>query len=175
MIGTERPAPNELIPYFGSYIAKAIGDDLFSALQNASDRTWGTIQRIPTGSADHRYAPGKWSIKEVFQHLIDTERIFCYRALRFSRRDPTELPGYDENSYIDNASTDRREFHHLLEEHEVVRSGTTALFRSFSEEMLLRRGIANGNAISVRAIGWTIAGHAMHHLDVIDQRYLELK
>ncbi len=175
MIGTDRPEPTELIPYFGSYIAKAIGADLFSALQKASDRTWETIYRIPTGSADHRYAPGKWSIKEVFQHLIDTERIFCYRALRFARLDPTELPGYDENAYIDNASTEKREFHLLLEEHDVVRAGTVALFRSFSEDMLLRRGIANGNMISVRAIGWTIAGLAMHHMDVIDQRYLELK
>lgn len=172
MIATERPSSSEVNSYFQNYIAQAQGGDLLAALQKASDRLWETVYRIPTGFADHRYAPGKWSIKEVFQHLIDTERVFCYRALCFARTDATELPGFDENSYIDNAATERRELHQLLREHDLQRASTIALFESFSEEMLLRTGVANGNRISVRALGWTIAGHVMHHMDVVDQRYL---
>jgi uncharacterized damage-inducible protein DinB len=172
MKASARPADDEVNGYFANYIGKAQGDDLFRALNKASDRLWETVYRIPTGHADHRYAPGKWSIKEVFQHVLDSERIFCYRALRFARNDATELPGFDENVYIENADTGHRELHELLREHDVVRVSTIALFRSFTDEMLLRSGIANGSRISVRALGWTIAGHVTHHMEVIDERYL---
>jgi len=172
MDNAHRPGLDELEAYYHSYLAKAEGDDLFQALKNASERLWRTVYRIPTGFGDHRYAPGKWSIKEVFQHLLDTERIFCYRALCFARNDHTELPGFDENSYIDHAQVEKRELHELLSEHDLLRASTIALFKGFSDEMLLRGGIANGKHITVRALGWTIAGHVMHHMDVIDERYL---
>jgi len=169
---TDRVPFDEVPSFYHGFVALAKGTDLLQALRKASDRSWDTVYRIPTGFAEHRYAEGKWSIKEVFQHVIDAERIFCYRALRFARNDGTELPGFDENAYVANAGTDRREFHELLREHDVVRTGSIALFRGFSPEMLTRTGIANGHRISVRAIGWVIAGHATHHMDVIDERYL---
>jgi uncharacterized damage-inducible protein DinB len=172
MKAVPRPEAGEAISQFNTYISKATGSDLFQALNKASDRLWETVYRIPTGFADHRYAEGKWSIKEVFQHVLDSERIFCYRALCFARNDATELPGFDENAYAANADTSHRELHELLREHDLVRAATMALFRGFSEEMLLRSGVANGKRISVRAIGWTIAGHVTHHMDVIDERYL---
>lgn len=172
MKNSGRPATTEVAAYFQRYIDKAHEDDLLEALEHASDRMWETVYRIPTGYADHRYAPGKWTVKDIFQHLIDTERIFCYRALRFARNDRTELPGFDENAYAVNAATAHRELHQLLRELDLQRSSTIALFSSFSDEMLLRSGTANGNAISVRALGWTIAGHVHHHMDVIDERYL---
>ncbi len=175
MNASARPHGSEVIGYFQRYIDKATGDDLFRALNKASDRLWETVYRIPTGQAENRYAAGKWSIKEVFQHVIDTERIFCYRALRFARNDRTELPGFDENAFVANADTERRELHELLREHDVLRANTISLFQSFSEDMLLHRGIANGNTMSVRAIGWTIAGHVTHHMEVIEERYLGLK
>jgi uncharacterized damage-inducible protein DinB len=168
-----RPAPEEIAGYYHGYIALAEGDDLVRALQKASDTVWNTVYLIPAGRAEHRYAPGKWSIKEVFQHVIDSERIFAYRALRFARNDRTELPGYEENDYVPEARVERRGFHQLLREHDVVRNATIELFRSFDEEMLLRSGTANKNRMSVRALGWTIAGHAMHHMRVITERYLE--
>ncbi len=167
-----RPGKEELEPFYHGYLDLAEGDDPIHALKQASDRLWKTVYRIPPGYADHRYAPGKWSIKEVFQHVIDSERIFSYRALRFARYDDTELPGFDENHFAAHASVDHREFHDLLKEHDVLRTSTIALFRSFTPEMGLRTGLANGNRISVRALAWVIAGHNTHHMNVIDQRYL---
>ena len=168
----ERPAADEMIAYFQRYSAQAKGEHLIEALQNASEMLWDVVARIPTGYADHRYAPGKWSIKEIFQHLIDTERVFSYRAMCFSRNEVIGLPGFDEDTYIENADTGQRELHQILREHDVVRQSTIELFNGMSDRMLLRTGVANGNRISVRAIGWTIAGHVQHHLQVIDQRYL---
>ena len=167
-----RPAPGESPAYFQRYIDKAPGDDLMLALRKASEALWDAVAKIRTGQGEYRYAEGKWTINEVFQHLIDTERVFCYRALCFARADATELPGFDENEYVRNADTARREMHHLLREHDVVRSATLQLFGSFSPEMLERVGTANGKRMTVRALGWTIAGHVMHHLEVIHERYL---
>jgi hypothetical protein len=170
--GHARPGNGEMIPYFNAYVAQAEGSDLIHALKKASDRLWETAYRIPTGYGDHRYSEGKWTIKEVLQHVIDTERILSYRALSFARGEATALPGFDEDAYAAHADAGRRELHQLLREHDIVRSSTLALFRSFSDEMLLRTGVANGHAITVRALGWTIAGHSTHHMNVIDQRYL---
>lgn len=169
----DRPPLDEIPPYYRSYVEKAPDGDLIKTLRSASDRLWKTVSRIPPGYADHRYQPEKWSIKEVFQHVLDSERIFAYRALRFARNDATELPGFDENAYGRAARVGHREFHELLREHDALRWTTVELFRSFTPEMLTRMGTANGTRISVRAIGWVISGHAVHHMDVIDERYLE--
>lgn len=174
MSSLHRPAPVEYPTYYGTYIDKAEGGDLLRALRKASDKVWDTVYRIPTGSADRRYADGKWSVKEIFQHVIDSERVFCYRALRFARNDATALPGFDETAYTPEARVERRGFHQLLREHDAVRAGSIELFTSFDEEMLLRTGTANGQVMSVRALGWAIAGHAVHHMRVIEERYLPL-
>ncbi|HRH70791.1 MAG TPA: DinB family protein [Flavobacteriales bacterium] len=171
MLTVDRPLPNEVVDFFQAYVAKASGNDLFTALDHALERSRAVAVGIAPDREEYRYAEGKWSIKEVFQHITDTERILSYRALRFARNDATELAGFEENDYVALAETERRSLKDLLEEHIIVRTSTIALFRSFSADMLTRTGVANGNRNSVRALGWSIAGHALHHMDIIDQRY----
>ncbi len=168
----ERPPLEEMPAYYHGYVNTAIGDDLQQTLQNASDRAWAIQRSLPRERHEHRYAPGKWSVKEVYQHMIDTERIFGYRALCFARNDATPLPGFEENDYSPEARCDARAMHAIMREHDAVRASTVELFRSFDDIALLRTGMANNNRMSVRAIGWIIAGHAMHHMKVIEERYL---
>jgi len=130
------------------------------------------VQNIPMDKHDYRYAEGKWTIKDIIQHIIDTERIFAYRALRFSRNDTTELPGFDENLYADMAHANKRHLKDLLTELSTVRHSTMQMFASFNEEELLRRGIASNNPASVRALGFIIIGHQNHHMKIFSERYL---
>lgn len=167
-----RPADSEYAPYYAGYIARCEGEDLIKAFHDAAARFVAVVGSVPEAKSDHRYAPGKWSIKEVLQHLIDCERVFAYRALRFARNDSTDLHGFDEDAYAPAAEADRRTLEDLRREHAAVRAATIALFNSFTPAMLTRLGRANGNPFSVRALGWAIAGHELHHLDVIQQRYL---
>ena len=121
---------------------------------------------------DYRYAEGKWTIKEIIQHIIDTERILAYRALRISRNDSTPLPGFDENNYANNTAANTRSLQDLLTELSAVRHSNLLLFKSFSKEQLLSRGIASDQPISVRAIGFMLIGHQKHHQKVFAERYL---
>jgi uncharacterized damage-inducible protein DinB len=130
------------------------------------------VQEIPMDKHDYRYAEGKWTIKDIIQHLIDVERIFAYRALRFSRGDTTELPGFDESAYADTAHANKRHLKDLLTELATVRQSTMQLFGSFDEEELLRRGVASNNMVSVRALGFIIIGHQNHHMKIFQERYL---
>lgn len=167
-----RPTPEEYPAFYHRYVDLTEGRDLLDAMEGASSRMHAVLANAPTEAGDHRYAPGKWSVKEVLQHVIDAERIFAYRALRFARGDARELPGFDEDAYAPAAQAGRRTLAELLHEHDVVRGASLALFRSFTPEMLLCGGIANGRPNTVRAIGWTIAGHADHHTRVLADRYL---
>ncbi len=121
---------------------------------------------------NHEYQVGKWSTKEVIGHIIDTERIVAYRALRFARKDKTSLPGYDEVLFGDTSNTGQRDIQKLIAEFVAVRQATILLFESFNEEMLAERGIASNFEISVPALGFAILGHCIHHLQIIDERYL---
>lgn len=167
-----RPQPGEIAAYYHGYVAQCPEPDLLSALRGAELAVHELLAGIPEARGDHRYAEGKWSIKEVLQHMIDCERVFAYRALRFARNDGTELHGFDENLYAPAAEAGRRTVAELLSEHKAVRAATVHLFRSLTDEMLLRMGRANGNPFSVRSLGWAIAGHDRHHVNVIKQRYL---
>jgi uncharacterized damage-inducible protein DinB len=120
----------------------------------------------------HRYAPNKWSVKELVQHLVDTERVFSSRALAFARGDATELPGFDENAYAAASHADDRVLEEILEEHAAVRMASLALFTGLADEALTRRGVADGKPYSVRAIPWIVVGHELHHLAVLRERYL---
>ena len=130
------------------------------------------VQNIPMDKFDYRYAEGKWTINEIIQHVIDTERIFAYRALRISRNDQTPLPGFDENNYVNNTDANNRNLQDLLTELSAVRHSNIFLFKSFSNEQLERTGIASNAGISVRAIGFIIIGHQKHHQKVFEERYL---
>ncbi|MBV6405202.1 MAG: DinB family protein [Flavobacteriales bacterium] len=171
MTGT-RPAPEEVPAFYRGYVDAAVGADLGEALQHAAEAVIAAFGAVPPDRVDHRYAPGKWTVREVLLHLNDTERVFAYRALRFARQDATPLPGFDEDAYVPAARAARRTMAELLEEHRAVHGATLALFRGFDQEDLRRMGTAGGKTISVRAIGWATAGHALHHVRLLHERYL---
>jgi hypothetical protein len=173
MNGLERPELEEVVPFYRGYIGMVEGSDLFEALERVSSSFHAVLDGVSEADGALRYAPGKWSIKEVLQHMIDTERIMAYRALCFARADATPLPGFDENTYADQCAADRRTLAELIAEHDAVRLATVLLFRSFGEDMLLHKGTANDRLFTVRALGWTIAGHSLHHIHILQQRYLQ--
>ncbi|MBP4142600.1 DinB family protein [Flavobacterium sp. I-SCBP12n] len=162
----------EYAEYFFPYIS-VLGDaTLIEELEISLHEFIRFVQNIPMDKFDFRYAEGKWTIKEIIQHVIDTERIFAYRALRISRNDQTPLPGFDENNYVNNTQANTRSIQHLLTELSAVRHSNIYLFKSFSNEQLERTGIASNAGISVRAIGFIMIGHQKHHQRVFEERYL---
>lgn len=146
--------------------------ELIDGLEHSIDEMISLLENLPIEKLEYRYAQGKWTIKEIIQHIIDAERIFSYRALRISRNDKTALPGFDENEYVENTNANARNFKDLVQELKLVRQTTVMLFKSFSEEQLLRLGTASNHAVSVRAIGFVILGHQQLHFKVITDRYL---
>ena len=171
MKGTEIPE-NEYSEFYATYIKAAGNGDLHEDLEISLHDFIRFVQDIPMDKFDYRYAQGKWTIKEIIQHIIDAERVFSYRALRISRNDKTPLPGFDENDFVENTNANDRHLQSLLTELSIVRQSTLALFKSFSGEQLKRIGIASNNEISVRAIGFIIIGHQNHHKKVFQERYL---
>lgn len=165
--------PNEFAGHFANYINQASSEySLVEELEISVHRLIKFVQNIPLDKFDYRYAEGKWTIKDIIQHLIDAERIFAYRALRFARNDKTKLPGFDENEYVNATNAIKRSIQDLLTELAVVRQATLSLYKSFSEEELLRIGTASDNPMSVRALGFVIIGHQNHHQRVFEERYL---
>lgn len=164
---------NEYPEYFGTYINKVESEDLIEALEENLDDFTNFIENIvPDSKYEFRYQPEKWSIKEIVQHIIDAERIFAYRALRMARFDKTPLPGFEENDYVPVSESDKRTMDDLIREFVLVRKSTIELFESFSDEMMKSIGVASGKEVSVRAIGYIISGHCIHHQQVIKERYL---
>lgn len=167
-----KPNPEEFVPYFGKYIDLVKGENPIKALENQIIAMQAFLSEIPEEKENFRYAEGKWTIKEIIGHLIDTERIFAYRALCIARRDLTSLPGYEENNYVAHGNFQKRSFYNLVHEYNLVRESNIALFKTFDEASLSQIGTANGGKISVRAIIFIIAGHELHHLSIIRERYL---
>ena len=172
-VAIPRPAANEYNPYYNTYISKVPGDDALHALESQIGPTLALLATVDETRAHHRYAEGKWSVKEVVGHLTDGERIFAYRALRFGRADFTPLPGFDENAYVPAGRFDSRSLRELAQGFGNVRAATLDLFRSLDPEALARTGAANNNPVSVRALAWIIAGHERHHLKILRERYLD--
>ena len=167
-----RPDATEHAPYYGKYIALVPEADAIKALESQIADALVLLRTIPEAKGDHRYARDKWTIKEVIGHVIDGERVFAYRALRFARNDRTELPGFDENQYVPAADFGRRALADLMAEWELVRRSNLAMFRGFGTEAWRRQGVASGNPVSVRALAFIIAGHGRHHLGILRERYL---
>jgi hypothetical protein len=167
-----RPAPDEYAPYYGGYIDEVPPGDVLEVLERQMTDTQALLRGLPAVRGGHRYAPGKWSIKEVVGHLSDTERIFGYRALCFSRGERASLPAFAEDEYVAAAGFDARPLADLAGELASVRAATLALFRGLSDAALLCRGIANGKEFTARAIAYIIAGHERHHVRVLRERYL---
>ncbi|WP_264521045.1 DinB family protein [Flavobacterium sp. N1994] len=165
--------PNEYASYYANYVNQVSDEySLTEELEISVHRLVKFVQNIPLDKFDYRYAEGKWTIKDIILHLIDAERIFAYRALRFARNDKTALASFDENMYVEEAHANQRSIQDLLSELLVVRQATLALFKSFNEEQLLRIGTASNNPMSVRALGFVIIGHQNHHQRVFEERYL---
>ena len=160
--------------FYDRYINETDDLDLSEALESYSVNLIIEDKDKLISLGNKVYETGKWTVKDILQHLIDCERIFCYRALRIARNDKTPLPGFEENEYIPEAKTDRRTIDELIFELDSVRKTVILLFNSFDDEMLLRAGMCSGKNISVLAIGFTIAGHMLHHVNVIKEKYYPL-
>ena len=167
-----RPAADEHIAYFGKYIALVPESDAIAALENQLADMLPFLRGLTEAQGALRYAPGKWSIKQVLGHVIDGERVFAYRALRFARADETALPGFDENPYAERAGSDERTVASLVKELEHLRRANIEMFAALPADAWSRRGAANGNPVSVRALAFITAGHAWHHMGLIRERYL---
>ena len=168
----ETLATHKFAEYFNYYIGLVENhEDVISSLEHAHQHTNEILDLTTEDQGNHAYAEGKWSIKELLVHLIDTERIFCNRALRIARNDKTDLPGYNHDNYVEFSEANERTLCDICKEYDLVRQATIALFKSFTPEMLEREGTANNNQLTVLAIGYIIAGHETHHVKVLDEKY----
>jgi uncharacterized damage-inducible protein DinB len=170
-INVPRPETREYAAFYAGYIEEVAGRDLGAILHEQLSTFRSVLGELSESDAMARYAPGKWSVKEVLGHLTDSERVFAYRALRISRGDTTPLPGFDENDYVEAAGFDRRAMDDLLEEWSGVRASTLTLLRSVDPDAWERRVVANGTEVSLRALAHIIPGHVRHHQQVLRERY----
>jgi len=167
-----RPAKSEFLPYYERYIALVPDGDVVATLESQMAETQALLRSLPASVATYRYAPDKWSVNQVVGHMIDSERNFAFRALRFARNDATPVPGFEQDDYVRNATFDAFALADLAAELEAVRQSTVFLFKHMDESAWTRRGIANNAEVSVRALAYIIAGHERHHREVMLARYL---
>jgi DinB superfamily len=166
-----KPDASEHAPYYSRYVDLVAAGDILGTLATQIDATLAELRNVSEADSLKRYAAGKWSVREAVGHMIDTERIFAYRALRFARGDRQDLPGFEQDDYVAAAQFDRRPWAGLLEEFEAVRRSNVLMFRGLGEEAWRRQGVANGDAMSVRAAAYVIAGHELHHMRVLRKHY----
>lgn len=167
-----RPEPGEYAPYCEKYVAQITGNDIVSTLDEQCRQMVSLLSRLSEADGDLRYAPEKWSLKGVVGHVCDAERIFAYRALRIARNDPSPLAGFDENDYAKNAPFERRPLANVIEDYRAVRSATLTLFSNLDAAAWTRRGVANQQPVTVRALAYIIAGHELHHRRIVEEKYL---
>ena len=172
MVSISRPAETEYATYFHRYTGRIHEADAFAVLERAATETVAFLEQITEARWDHRYAPGKWTLKESIIHMLDTERIFAYRALRIARNDQTHLPGFEQDDYVAFYRAENRSPASIIAEYRAVRAATLELFRNLDQEDLLRQGVMSGNPVSVRALAFLIAGHERHHIELVREKYL---
>jgi hypothetical protein len=168
-----RPDNTEYFEYYDKYVQLVPQGNLLDQFRTVHEQTQKLVLSLSEKKLNYRYAEGKWCIKEIVIHLADGERVFAYRALRFARKDTTPLQGFDENLYAPQSKASERKIGDILREFSAVRAASIELFKSFDDEALKRKGIANDKEISVRALAYIILGHELHHLNVIKERYLK--
>lgn len=166
------PDPSEYAPFYAGYVSRVPDGDVVALLETQMTETAAFLAGLTEAQGEHRYAPGKWSVKEVVGHICDAERVFSYRILRFARGDTTPLPGFDENLWVPQAGCDRRSLADLAAELRSVRGATLALVRSLDAAAVARGGTASSHPITVRALIYIAAGHEGHHLAILRERYL---
>src|SRR5678815_2319337 len=167
-----RPDLTRVPDFYHNYINQVPDNDLMTAFKNQTPVVIKFFENIPADKIDYAYAEGKWTIREVLQHLIDGERVFSYRSLRFARKDPTPLPGFDEKLFAQTANAEKRNWIDLLEEFKAVRKASEWLFGSFDEDQLNADGLSNNHPNYVLGFGYIMVGHCIHHMNVIKERYL---
>ena len=167
-----RPLAGEYAPFYAGYVAEVPDGDVLAMLERQGEETFDLFSALPEDRGGYRYAPEKWSIKDIAGHLADSERIFAYRALRFARGDERPLTGFDENDYARAAGATRRPLVEVAAELHAVRRATVALFSGLAHEAFARTGTANNSRVTVRALAWIIAGHERHHVRILHERYL---
>jgi hypothetical protein len=171
-IEIDPPEPKEFDPYYAGYIDRVGGKQLSRILRQQRARVLELLSSLSEEQAGYRYAPDKWSIKEVLGHLIDCERVFVYRAMSIARGEEQSLPGFDQDAYVVTGGFDDRSVADLAREYETVRNASLSFFESLRPETWLATGRANDVTVSVRAIGYIVPGHEAHHLAVLEERYL---
>jgi uncharacterized damage-inducible protein DinB len=173
MRNIEKPKEGEYPAYAIMYM-KLVPDDgsLLKHLEDGYNEMEKLVLSLPIEKLLYRYAANKWTIKEVLVHIIDDERIYAYRALCFARNERTPLPGFEQDDYITFSNANQRSLENILQEYDAVRKATIALYEGLDDAALLRSGIANKNRVTVRALGYHIAGHELHHMNIIKERYL---
>ena len=174
VIDVARPEPGEYAPYYERYISLVQGNDIVAALENGRRHMMLLLSGRDEADGNFRYAPEKWSAKEVLGHLCDSERIFAYRALRIARGDQTPMEGFEQDDYVRNGPFAHRPLCDLIEDYIAVRRATLTLLRNLDEEAWTRRGVANKNEVTVRALAYMIAGHELHHRRVLEEKYFSL-
>jgi hypothetical protein len=167
-----RPLAGEYAAFYEKYVALVAGADILSALEGQRLVTSQLLAARSEREGNFRYAPDKWSVKEVVGHVVDCERIFAYRALRIARGDQTPLSGFEQDDYVRNGGFAERTVAELAKEFAQVREATIALFRGLDERAWLRRGVANNNEVTVRALAYIVAGHELHHRRILEEKYL---
>jgi uncharacterized damage-inducible protein DinB len=171
-IPENHPSTTEYPEYYGRYITQVPQGNIVATLEQGLDAALALLGGISPAQADFRYAPGKWSIKEVVGHVIDAERVFTYRALRFGRNDKTPLPGFEQDDYMRHANFAGRDLSDLAREFEHVRRASLDLFRNLDAEAWERSGTASGGEVTVHAIAYITAGHEIHHRTILQTKYL---
>lgn len=169
---SDQLSENEYHQFYKNYIDHATDAQIIEGLEQNLKTVVSFYSNIPADKHDYAYSEGKWTIKDILLHVIDTERIFAYRALRIARGDQTPLAGFDQDNYIAPAQAKQRSMLNLIEEYITVRQATISLFKSFNSLTLLKLGKASDADISVRAIGYILTGHENHHITIIKKRYL---
>ena len=167
----KRPQPDEYSDYAARYVNLVGNGPILEILEYLKESTYNFFVRMDPGKADYAYAEGKWTVKQVLGHMADTERVFAYRALAFSH-EATELPGFDQDVYMEKATFNTRSLEDIANEYKTVRESSLYLFRSMSDEQSTQKGIASGNPVSVRALAYLIAGHELYHINILKERYL---
>ncbi len=166
-----KPASDEYAPYYETYVSKVAGDDPVAALRLLRNSTNEVFSRLDAKKAAHRYAPGKWTVQEVIGHITDAERVFAFRALWFARQKDGALPGFDENAWMPASQFGAQPLAKVIEAWRTQRLATIALFETLPADAWKQRGTANNKVVSVRALAWIAAGHEIHHLNVLKERY----
>lgn len=171
MTAATKPATSEYASQYQKYVSLVPDGDIVNTLEKQIGETLGQLRALAADKGDYRYAPDKWTVKELLGHVIDAERIFAYRALCFARNDSRAIAGFEQDDYVQTANSASRTLSSLIDEFESVRSATIHLFRSFDDAAWQRTGVASDNQVTVRALAYIIAGHERHHMTILRERY----